>query len=120
MGSRVPWAVNVGFGTTLLVTTMSYYFCVRTRQHKEQVIEYMMKAQMVEEAQHMPPEPPLEHHPFLAPATTTTDSTATATDSAATVTGLREYRGMLPEKKEWQQPLETQDAKDVLKEVKRR
>ena len=111
MGSRVRWAVNVGFSTTLLVSSASYYFCVRARQHKERVIEYMMRAQMVEEAQHMPPEPPLEDHPFLAPGTGT---------AAAGAAGPREYRGMLPEKKEWQAPLDTQDAKDVFKEVTKR
>ena len=104
MGSRVGWAMNVGFGTTLLVSSVSYYFCVRARQHKEEVIELLMKAQQFEEARNMPPEP--EDHPFLDSRT-------------ADEAGPREYRGMLPDRKDWQEPLGTQDAKDVFMPVRK-
>ena len=112
MGSSVGWAINVGFGTTVLVSTVTYYICVRTRQHKEEVISYMMQAQQIEEAHLMPPEPPLDQHPFLSP------DDKGITDEHGAI-GPREYLGVLPQRKQWQEPLGTQDAKNVFKEVKK-
>ena len=108
------WAIHVGFGTTVLVSSITYYVCIRTRQHKEDVISYMMRAQQFEEAHLMPPEPPLDQHPFLAPE----DDNGTTAKERTTI-GPREYIGVLPERKHWQEPLGTLDAKDIFQEVKK-
>ena len=61
----------------------------------------MMKANDFQEATDMPEEIPAgENHPFLEPADA----------------GLknREYVAHLPERKEWQTPVQQQDAKDIF------
>mmetsp|Transcript_12736 Transcript_12736/g.18733 ORF Transcript_12736/g.18733 Transcript_12736/m.18733 type:complete len:171 (+) Transcript_12736:171-683(+) len=104
MGSNPFFAVNIGFLTTFMVCIPSYYFCYRTRENKERLIELMMKANDFQEASEMPDEVPAgESHPFLEPA--------------ADGFKHREYLGHLPDRKEWQTQVPQQDAKDVFVET---
>ena len=98
MGSTTRFAVNMGVLSTLGVATASYYFCCKRRDYKERMIEVMMRLNAFEHASQMPEETPLEEHPFAKPG------------------GVpdREFRGFLPEKKEWQPREETKDLKDVF------
>ena len=105
MKSTPLFAINVGFVTTMLVCLPSYYFCVRKREHKEKLIEVMMRANDFQEATDMPPETPAgDEHPFMDPGS--------LQDA--------EYVAHLPERKEWQTQVPQQDAKDVFVEQKRR
>ena len=109
MGSRIHFAVNVGFLTFFLVSVPSYYFCFKARENKEKYVELMMRANAFEQAKDMPEEPPVgEDHPFLQ-------------ESKDGSGGLgQELVGELPERKEWQPPLPQQDAKDVFQHVPKR
>mmetsp|Transcript_41213 Transcript_41213/g.46836 ORF Transcript_41213/g.46836 Transcript_41213/m.46836 type:complete len:171 (+) Transcript_41213:118-630(+) len=105
MGSAPFFAINVGFLTTFLVCVPSYYFCYRTRENKEKLIELMMKANEFQEVENMPEEVPVgKDHPFLEPAA---------------VEGVKnkEYVAHLPDRKEWQTQVPQQDAKDVFKDT---
>lgn len=101
MGSTPRFAINVGVVTMLGVAGTSYYFCCKRRDYKERMIEVMMKLNAFEHASQMPPEPPLEEHPFAKPGGEHPD---------------REFRGFLKEKKEWQPREGTKDARDVFTE----
>ena len=71
----------------------------------------MMKLNSFEHALNMPEQPPVdENHPFVRPADPNN------TDDARTVPE-RQYVAHLPERKEWQQQLPTQDAAQVFKPV---
>lgn len=107
MGSTTPFALNIGFATTMLVCLPSYYFCFRKREHKEKLIELMMRANDFQEAEDMPAEVEVgEHHPFLETGGDTPQKS-------------KELVAHLPERKEWQTQVPQQDAKDVFKERRR-
>ena len=114
-----------------MVAIPSYYFCVKKRDYKEQLIQVMMRANDFQEASEMPPEIPAgEEHPFLDDATTfhsNDNDTSTITTTTAGGDGGggggailtdREFVGHLPERKEWQTQVPQQDAKDVFVEKK--
>jgi hypothetical protein len=94
MGTRPAVAGHFFFGTFMTVMVPSYYFCYRRREHQEQVIEMMMKYNQFGHATDLPPETPLEEHPFWEE----TDGTNEESKSD------REFRGMIKERKEWQKP----------------
>jgi hypothetical protein len=69
----------------------------------------MMKLNSFEPVQDMPePIPVDEHHPFVS---------NTVDDDASGIPTQRQYVAHLPERKEWQPPLPTQDAESVFTEV---
>mmetsp|Transcript_35172 Transcript_35172/g.105026 ORF Transcript_35172/g.105026 Transcript_35172/m.105026 type:complete len:128 (-) Transcript_35172:145-528(-) len=108
MQSHPFFAVNVAFATTLLVSAPSYYFCYRRREHKEHVIDTMMKANDFAHEEEMPEPIPIEDHPFL-------EDTKGGGEA-----GLgKEFEARLEERKEWQKQLPMEDAKKVFKEVKK-
>merc|ERR1719162_1056575 len=100
------WVGHSFFGTVMVVMMPSYYFCYRRREHHEQVIESMMQYNQFGHAKtDLPPEPPLEEHPFWEqqeyadqynPDDPTTAITPTPTKDD------REFRGMIKEQKQWQ------------------
>ncbi|KAL9182573.1 hypothetical protein ACHAXT_013225 [Thalassiosira profunda] len=112
MKSHPFFAINVAFGTAMLVAAPSYYFCFRRREHQERVIEMMMAANDFQVGEEMPEEVPLDKdHPFL---------NVKEKDEESSEGDLqKEFVARLKEKKEWQEPHKTQDADDVFKEVKR-
>jgi hypothetical protein len=93
MGSRPVVAGHFFFGTFMVVMLPSYYFCYRRREHQEEVIEMMMKYNQFGHASEMPPEPPLEEHPFWEESSGNSGGKSD-----------REFRGMIKERKEWQKP----------------
>ena len=95
MGTSPRVAGHIFFGTCMFVMLPSYYFCYRRREHQEQVIEMMMKYNQFGHAKEMPPEPPLEEHPFWQKI----DDKSKVDTKHET-----EYRGMIKERKEWQKP----------------
>ncbi|CAB9522894.1 expressed unknown protein [Seminavis robusta] len=101
MGSNTRFAVNVGMLAFMTVTGGSYYFCCRRRDHRERVVEAMMKLNAFEHASQMPSETPLEQHPFAKPGSALPD---------------QEFRGLLKENKEWQPREVNKDMKDVFTE----
>jgi hypothetical protein len=109
MESRPRFAFNVAFLTFNLVCIPSYYFCYRKREHKEQMIEMMMKANDFAPLQEMPPSVPLTDHPFLMPADHGeiqdhhNQDMTTGTDKGQARKPM-EYRAWLKEWKEWQRP----------------
>ena len=105
MGSNTRVAVNIGMLAFLTVSGGSYYFCCRRRDHRERVVEAMMKLNAFEHASQMPEETPLEEHPFARPA----GSTGRALPD-------QEFRGLLKENKEWQPREVDKDMKDVFTE----
>lgn len=105
MGSKTIFAYNVGFFTAILVMGPSYYFCCKRRDHKERMIEMMMKLNAFQHASEMPEETPLDEHPFAKPGT---------------LHPTREYRGLLKEKKDWQSPDPSKDVQDVFQEYPRK
>jgi Protein of unknown function (DUF3767) len=108
MQSRTSLVVNAGFSTFFLVYLGSYYFCVKRRDYKELMIEQMMKLNAFEHALQMPEPVPLdENHPFVEPPASTYD------DSKAVAP--KQYVAHLPERKEWQPPLPSQDASNVFR-----
>ncbi|KAL7546913.1 hypothetical protein ACHAWF_010239 [Thalassiosira exigua] len=113
MHSRPSFAINVAFGTALIVTAPSYYFCFRRREHQERVIETMMAVNDFRPGEEMPETVPLnEDHPFL----TVKDKESDGNDGDL----QKEFVARLKEKKEWQEPHQTKDVGDVFKEVERR
>lgn len=94
MGTSPVMAGHVFFGTCMFVMLPSYYFCYRKREHQEEVIEMMMKYNRFGHAKELPPEPPLEEHPFWQKVED--DQQQEAARHAS------EYRGMIKERKEWQ------------------
>ena len=112
MRSPTQFAANVGFGSLMVVYVGSYYFCVKRRDYKEQMIELMMKLNSFEHALNMPQQPPVdEHHPFVRPADNIGDEDA----SSSVVPTERQYVAHLPERKEWQKQLPTQEASQVFR-----
>ena len=49
MQSRRQFAANVGFASLMVVYVGSYYFCVKRRDYREQMIELMMKLNSFEQ-----------------------------------------------------------------------
>mmetsp|Transcript_10817 Transcript_10817/g.29854 ORF Transcript_10817/g.29854 Transcript_10817/m.29854 type:complete len:110 (+) Transcript_10817:933-1262(+) len=109
MGSRPLVAGHFFFGTVMVVMVPSYYFCYRRREHKEQVIEAMMKYNRFGHAEEMPPEPPLEEHPFWEEVPEGEQDQGQHN---------REFRGMIKERKDWQEP-QNQSLEDIFDEKKR-
>jgi hypothetical protein len=106
MGTSPRNAGHVFFGTAMFVMLPSYYFCYRRREHQEEVIEMMMKYNRFGHATDMPPEPPIEEHPFWQKA---------GGDSNTSSDHESEYRGMIKERKEWQKPKD-QSIEDIFSE----
>ena len=107
MQSRHRFAFNVGFSSLMIVYVGSYYFCVKRRDYREQMIELMMKLNSFEHALNMPQQTPVdEHHPFVRPANEANDTQ---------VVPEQQYVAHLPERKEWQKQLPTQDASNVFR-----
>lgn len=103
MQSPVPFAVHIGFSTFFVVYGGSYYFCVKRRDHREKMIELMMKLNSFEHALNMPePVPVDEQHPFVEPGPSQPP---------------KQYVAELPERKEWQSQLPAQDFQDVFRPV---
>jgi len=112
MQSRPFFAGKVAFATVCLVYFPSYYFCAKRREQQERVIEMMMAVNDFRPGEEMPEAVPLnEYHPFL---------NTNEGNGEDDVTGLqKEFVARLKERKDWQEPHQTQDAGDVFKEVKR-
>ena len=111
MRSHYFFAFNVACGTTLLVAAPSYYFCFRRREHQENVIAMMMAANDFLPGEEMPESVPMDKdHPFLDVRDKNEESERDL---------QKEFVARLKEKKEWQEPHQTQDAEDVFKEVKK-
>ena len=109
MASPITTIGHVGFVTTVVVYSGSYYFCTKRRDYQEQMIALMMQLNSFEPVANMPEERPLDaHHPFVAPAPLNDDS-------LSNVIPQRQYVANLPERKEWQAPLPTQDAQQVFR-----
>jgi len=100
--SAVTTAINAGFLTFFVVYSGSYYFGVKRRDHQEKMIEMMMRLNSFQTVEEMPEQVPLdENHPFVAPV-----------DEQGA--GSKQYVANLPERKQWQAPLPTQDASDLF------
>lgn len=113
MQSPIPRAVNFGFATCFLVMNGSYYFCVKRRDYHEQIIELMMQYNAIEPASSMPEQIPVDaNHPFVEPAV--------QPDAPDAVPADKLYVAKLPERKEWQTQLPTQDAEDVFEPYEKR
>ncbi|KAL7543251.1 hypothetical protein ACHAXR_012550 [Thalassiosira sp. AJA248-18] len=114
MKSNPFFAINVAFGTALIVAAPSYYFCFRKREHQEKVIEMMMAANDFRPGEEAPETVPLDKdHPFL-------DVKSKADGDDRDDRDLqKEFVARLKEKKDWQEPHQTQDADEVFKEVKK-
>lgn len=109
MQSRKQFAANVGFASLMVVYVGSYYFCVKRRDYKENMIELMMKLNSFEHALNMPQQTPVdESHPFVRPIQESQGEEAVTE---------RQYVAHLPERKEWQKQLPTQEAVDVFQPV---
>lgn len=112
MKSHPLFAGNVAFGTVVLVALPSYYFCFRRREHQEHVIEMMMAVNDFRPGEEMPATVPMDqNHPFL--------SVNDKVDGNVDRDLQKEFVARLKEKKEWQEPHQTQDADEVFKEVER-
>jgi hypothetical protein len=109
MGSKPIVAGHFFFGTFMVVMLPSYYFCYRRREHQEQVIEMMMKYNQFGHATELPPEPPLEEHPFW--------EEGSAADAESRSRHDREFRGMIKERKDWQKPQDP-SFDEIFKEKK--
>eukprot|EP00977_Amphora_coffeiformis_P023085 scaffold12163_cov176-Amphora_coffeaeformis.AAC.24 len=108
MQSRKQFAANVGFASLMVVYVGSYYFCVKKRDYREQMIELMMKLNSFEHALNMPEQPPIdERHPFVRPVVEGNEDAQAVPE--------RQYVAHLPERKEWQKQLPTQEASEVFK-----
>jgi hypothetical protein len=115
MGSKPNFALNISFLTFNLVAIPSYYFCYRKRQHKEEMIELMMKANDFAPLDEMPQSIPLtEDHPFLLPPEMKQEEDVTTTNSNLPQSiPSKEYRAWFKEFKEWQKPTQEQQAQDL-------
>ena len=111
MKSSVTLSVNVGFITCYVVYFGSYYFCYKKRNYHEQMIELMMKLNTFDHVSDMPAEIPLnENHPFVIPKELDNSYNNDDNDNTKTI----QYVAKLPERKEWQKQLPTQDAATVF------
>jgi len=114
MRSATATAVNMGFLSFFTVYVGSYYFCVKRRDYRERMIELMMQLNAFAPASEMPEPLPIdEHHPFVAPVV---DSEQASSERGIPV--QRQYVANLPERKEWQKPLPTQEVAAVFQEEK--
>jgi Protein of unknown function (DUF3767) len=112
MNSPISRVINVGFTSVFVVMGGSYYFCVKRRDYQEEMIELLMRLNTFEHAQNMPPERPIdETHPFMVPSDAADDD---GSNSHATPAPAKQYVAVLPERKEWQAPVPTQDAADIF------
>ena len=116
MNSPISRVVNIGFSTVFLVMGGSYYFCVKRRDYQEQMIELLMQLNTFESVQNMPPERPVdETHPFVVPDNSTAeDDTSTSTNTPHKPIVTKQYVANIPERKEWQTPIPTQDAANIF------
>jgi hypothetical protein len=106
MQSRRQLAANVGFASLMAVYVGSYYFCVKRRDYRERMIELMMQLNSFDHALNMPQQPPVDEiHPFVRPEG--------EEDTAAVP--ARQYVAHLPERKEWQSQVPTQEASQVFR-----
>eukprot|EP00578_Thalassiosira_sp_NH16_P004960 CAMPEP_0181139872 /NCGR_PEP_ID=MMETSP1071-20121207/35010_1 /TAXON_ID=35127 /ORGANISM="Thalassiosira sp., Strain NH16" /LENGTH=244 /DNA_ID=CAMNT_0023226801 /DNA_START=10 /DNA_END=744 /DNA_ORIENTATION=- len=114
MRSHYFFAFNVACGTCLLVAAPSYYFCFRRREHQENIIAMMMAANEFLPGEEMPEAVPMDgDHPFL-------DVREKGGGEGVDDRDLKkEFVARLKERKDWQEPHQTQDADDVFKEVKK-
>jgi hypothetical protein len=111
MQSPTNFAVNIGFGSLMVVYGGSYYFCVQKRDYREKMIKIMMQLNSFEPAMEMPEQVPVDElHPFVEPSV----------DNLSGIPAERQYVANLPERKEWQPQLPTQDADRVFQEVPRK
>ena len=109
MHSPTSRVINVGFSSVFLVMGGSYYFCVKRRDYQEQMIELLMQLNTFEPVQNMPAERPIdETHPFVLP-----DTTGAASSNQEPIR-TKQYVAHLPERKEWQAPIPTQDAANIF------
>ena len=113
MHSRRQFAANVGFASLMVVYIGSYYFCVKKRDYREKMIELMMKLNSVEHALNMPQQVPIDdEHPFVRPL-------RDDEDARNSVVPERQYVANLPERKEWQRQVPSQEASDVFRPADR-
>jgi hypothetical protein len=117
---RARMAIHVGFVTLSIVYVGSYYFCVKRRDYREKMINLMMELNSFVPATEMPDPIPIDHnHPFVEPI----DHSAAATTSSNPdmshhiVPAQRQYVAHIPERKEWQTPIPTQDAGSMFRPV---
>jgi len=124
MESRPNLAFNVAFLTFNLVAVPSYYFCYRKREHKEEMIELMMRANDFAPLDEMPQPVPLSDHPFLIQPGGEDLGHDRGINEQGTQGGKetknikpKEYRGWLKELKEWQRPSkENRDFDQIFQE----
>ena len=115
MQSPTRTAIHVGFGSLMIVHLGSYYFCVKRRDYREKMISMMMQLNAFEPADNIPETVPLDaNHPFVSPVNNNNNNQDNA---AIPIPAERQYVAQLPERKEWQKPLPTQDVADVFQEV---
>ena len=108
MNSPLSRVINVGFMSVFVVMGGSYYFCVKRRDYQEEMIELLMQLNTFEHAQNMPAERPIDAtHPFMMPNDAEDGSDGTSVST-------KQYVARIPERKEWQTPVPTQDAADIF------
>jgi Protein of unknown function (DUF3767) len=113
MNSPMSRVINVGFASVFVVMGGSYYFCVKRRDYQEEMIELLMRLNTFEHAQNMPPERPIDAtHPFMVPSDAADDNGSHS--DATTFVPAKQYVAVIPERKEWQAPVPTQDAADIF------
>jgi Protein of unknown function (DUF3767) len=128
MNSPTSRVINMGFSTVFLVMSGSYYFCVKRRDYQEQMIGLLMQLNTFEPVQNMPAERPIDAtHPFVTPDSIQSDdsnqnnpvdpSNTTTTTTSSTVP-TKQYIAHIPERKEWQTPIPTQDASTIFQPYK--
>lgn len=109
-------ALNAGFLSFFMVYFGSYFFCYRRRDYQEQMIEVMMKFNAFDHASAMPAEIPInEDHPFVRPVDNNNDESDENNNLTTEILKPKRYVAMIPERKEWQKQLPTQDASDIFK-----
>jgi hypothetical protein len=109
MGSSARIATHAGFATLFLVYSGSYYFCCKRRDHQEKMIETMMRLNEFQHAEYLPETIPVdEKHPFALPI-------SKEQGDANNLQKPKQYVAHLPERKEWQSPLPTQDATQLFR-----
>lgn len=105
MRSRFWLAINVGFATTFVVYSGTYYFCVQKRDFNEKAIAKMMQLNSMEPMQDLPKDRIVdETHPFARPAA----------ESDRVAIPEKQYVIAMPGRKEWQPQVPTQDAADAF------
>lgn len=114
MGSRPTRSLNFAFGAALVVILPSYYFCVRNRDHKDKMVEIMMKANAFEPQEEMPEHVPIEDHPFLKPNDQNNKNGSNPEEARLG----KVYEFFQRSKKDWEKPAPmAEDASKVFKEV---